>query len=220
MLSSFRTRDADRVANLTPGKVVCVGRNYAAHAHELNNPVPDEPVLFIKPTTALVDFESSFSIPAADCHYEAELAIIIAAPLTNASEQQTLAGIGGIALALDLTKRKMQASLKQKSLPWELSKGFDGACPITEVLSPNEFADLQMIEFCLSIDGQRVQEGNSAEMLFKIAPLIAHISNHFTLMPGDIVLTGTPKGVGELKPNMKLELSFANGLSWVSETHC
>ena len=215
MFESFKSKVA-AVRALTPGKVVCVGRNYAAHAKELNNPVPKEPVLFIKPSTSLVGFEGTFSIPDDGCHYEAEVAVIITKQLVSCEADDVVGAIGGIALALDLTKRELQAKLKEKSLPWELSKGFDGACPITEVIDVNNLDELDCLDFSLSIDGELKQHGNTREMLFPILPLVAHISSHFTLRPGDIVLTGTPKGVGPLSRGSCLELRFGEHLSFVS----
>jgi len=218
MLELFKTQDAERVNGLRPGKVVCVGRNYAEHAHELNNPVPKSPVLFMKPATSLIDFGAPFDIPDSDCHYEAEIAVVIVEQLTDVSEKGALLGIGGVALALDLTKRALQSELKKKSLPWELSKSFDGACPLTEVVGIDKFPELQDIQFSLTIDGELRQIGNSSEMLFPIAPLVSEISKHFTLMPGDIVLTGTPKGVGELRPGMTLALDLKGGFTSISRT--
>ena len=196
--------------SLPVGKVVCVGRNYAAHARELNNPVPTEPVLFIKPSTTLVPFEHEFSIPEDDCHYEAELAVLIAEPLTGATVSQVSQAIAGYGLALDLTKRKLQSKLKEKSLPWELAKSFDGACPITAFAPKKFFTEGQNIEFDFFIDGEQRQKGLSQNMLNPVEELVAHISAHFTLLPGDIVITGTPEGVGELHPGQQLSLILDN----------
>jgi 2-keto-4-pentenoate hydratase/2-oxohepta-3-ene-1,7-dioic acid hydratase in catechol pathway len=218
MLELFKTQGAERVNGLRPGKVVCVGRNYAEHARELDNPIPESPVLFMKPATSLVDFTAPFGIPSEDCHYEAEIAVVIVEPLSRVSAEEARSGIGGIALALDLTKRALQSELKQKSLPWELSKSFDGACPLTAVVGIDKFPDLQDINFSLAIDGELRQLGDSSEMLFPIAPLVSEISKHFTLMPGDIVLTGTPKGVGELTSGMTLELKLNGGFTSISRT--
>lgn len=218
MLDQYRMLDGSAVARFVPGKVVCVGRNYAAHARELNNPVPDEPVLFIKPASALVDFTKPLQLPQGEAiHYEAELAVLITQPLTMATEDQVLQAIGGIGLALDLTKRALQSRLKAKSLPWELAKGFDGACPVTPFVEPGRFEDLGNLAFSLWIDGETRQRGNTSEMLFPVVPLIQHISKHFTLLPGDLVLTGTPEGVGELEHGMRLRLDLASVCQFSSE---
>jgi len=111
------------------GKVVCVGRNYAAHAKELNNPIPTEPILFIKPESSVVTLSRPVSIPSSDCHYEAEIAVLIGETLSSASEEKVAHSIAGLGLALDLTRRELQSKLKEKSHPWEVAKSFDGACP-------------------------------------------------------------------------------------------
>lgn len=189
-------------------KVVCVGRNYAEHAKELNNPVPDKPILFIKPESSVVSLHEALSIPKADCHYETEIAVLIGSELKQADEQQAEQGIAGIGLAIDLTKRALQAELKAKNHPWEEAKAFDGACPLSDFLMPSQVSDLEAINFSLTINDELKQKGNSSDMLMSILPLIAHISQIFTLRPGDIVLTGTPKGVGELFPGDRLALAL------------
>lgn len=207
-----------RVFEAPLGKIVCVGRNYAAHARELNNPVPTEPILFIKPSTSGVDFRQPVRLPDASesgsCHYEAELAVLISRPLTRASEQEVGESIGGIGLALDLTLRDLQSRLKEKSHPWEVAKSFDGACPLTPFTDVPENVDYTSLEYSLVINGEQRQLGQSRDMLNPIIPLIAHMSRHFTLLPGDIVLTGTPQGVGQLNSGDMLELSIhsAGGL--------
>jgi 2-keto-4-pentenoate hydratase/2-oxohepta-3-ene-1,7-dioic acid hydratase in catechol pathway len=203
------------------GKVVCVGRNYAAHAKELKNPIPSEPILFIKPATSAVLLAPTFSIPQdqGSVHHELEIAILIGQSLKNASEEQVVESIAGIGLGLDLTLRDVQARLKEKGHPWELAKSFDGACPLTDFISVDELSkdpfsknDWQNIALRLEKNGQLQQQGSSADMLFAILPLIAHMSNHFSLQPGDVILTGTPAGVGplEIGDSLLLELSLEN----------
>jgi len=193
-------------------KVVCVGRNYAEHARELNNPVPDEPILFIKPETSVVDLHQPLRIPAEDCHYETEVAILIGAELTNASAEAVLQGIAGIGLALDLTRRELQSKLKAKSHPWEIAKAFDGACPLSRFIPFPEFEDLTDIHFSLAINDVLQQKASTQDMLTAIAPLISYMSRFFTLRPGDVVLTGTPKGVGILNSGDRLTLELADKL--------
>jgi len=200
----------------TLGKVVCVGRNYAAHAKELNNPIPSSPILFIKPGSSAVPFAPSFSIPADQgrVHYELEIAILIGQPLKNATQQQVADGIAGIGLGLDLTLRELQAQLKEQGHPWERAKSFDGACPMTDFVSieASNAADWQTLELILEKNGQVQQQGSSADMLFPILPLIAHMSENFSLQAGDVILTGTPAGVGPLAVGDDLtgSLSLAN----------
>ena len=197
---------------LPVGKVVCVGRNYAAHAKELNNPVPAEPVLFIKPATALVNLEQPVSIPLqfGACHFETEMAVLIGEGLTNCNEQQAASAIAGVAVALDLTLRELQSALKEKSLPWEKAKAFDGACPISAFVSLHNINDLPSQQIQLRQNGELRQDGNSADMLTPVLPLLVYISQFFTLAPGDIVLTGTPAGVGPLAVGDNLEISLGD----------
>ncbi|MDG1819650.1 MAG: fumarylacetoacetate hydrolase family protein [Porticoccaceae bacterium] len=203
----------DAVPQTLPvGKVVCVGRNYAEHARELNNPVPSEPVLFIKPSTALVKLEQPLEIPSkfGACHFEAEMAVLIGERLTGCNEQQAATAIAGVGVALDLTLRELQSTLKEKSLPWEKAKGFDGACPVSVFVGVQNITDLQNQQIQLRQNGELQQDGNSADMLTPVLPLLVYISQFFTLSPGDIVLTGTPAGVGPLAAGDSLEISLGN----------
>ena len=197
---------------LPVGKVVCVGRNYAEHARELNNPVPSEPVLFIKPSTALVNLEQPVSIPLqfGSCHFEAEMAVLIGESLTRCNEEQAVSAIAGVGVALDLTLRDLQSALKEKSLPWEKAKAFDGACPISAFVSMQNINELQRQQIQLRQNGELRQDGNSADMLTPVLPLLVYISQFFTLSPGDIVLTGTPAGVGPLAVGDSLEISLGD----------
>ncbi|MEH6548680.1 MAG: fumarylacetoacetate hydrolase family protein [Pseudomonadales bacterium] len=200
------------------GKAVCVGRNYADHARELNNPVPSAPLLFIKPSTALVSLEAGFSLPTGkgEVQHELEMALLIGHTLSDASARECLQAIVGVGLALDLTLREVQQSLKDKSHPWEISKAFDGSCPCSEFVEPAQLGDLQNIDLQMNINGEIRQRGNTRDMLFPIAGLLATMSQHFTLLPGDIVLTGTPAGVGPLRSGDQLELSLGQSQRFAS----
>ena len=204
--------------HLPLGKIVCVGRNYAEHARELNNPVPDEPLLFIKPATSAVHITRPLQAPRdqGEVHFETELAVLIGRPLTHASAREVEAAILGYGLALDLTLRDVQSKLKEKGQPWERAKAFDGACPLSPFV-PAEKLPEGNIHFTLDVNGQRQQTGNTDDMLNPILPLIAHMSKHFTLEPGDVVLTGTPKGVGPLVSGQTLSLELEDVL--FVETH-
>lgn len=195
--------------NLPVGKVVCIGRNYAEHAKELNNPVPDEPLLFIKPSTAVTPLSQPIALPQGrgGLHYETELAILIGERLTHASEADAVKAIAGVGLALDLTLRDLQSTLKEKGLPWEKAKAFDGSCSLSAFVSTTGL-DLTRLELSLWINGQLRQQGNTAQMLLPVTALLAYISEWFTLLPGDVVLTGTPAGVGELHAGDKLCLQL------------
>lgn len=196
------------------GKCVCVGRNYAAHAAELNNPVPSVPLLFIKPADSVVTMGPQISIPAqrGSVHHELEIAVLIQHRLKNATEAEAKAAIAGIGLALDLTLRDVQDQLKKQGHPWEVAKAFDGASPMSDFIGIEQIKDLENIEFSLKRNGKVQQHGSSKQMLFPIVPLIAYMSSMFTLNPGDVILTGTPAGVGELQKNDELELELTQQL--------
>ncbi len=199
----------------TLGKVVCVGRNYADHAKELNNPIPTEPMLFIKPATSAVELESPFSIPMTlgSVHFETEMSILIGNTLCHASEAEAKQAIAGIGLGLDLTLRDVQDNLKAKGHPWEKAKGFDGACPLSAFVEPALVPDLQDVSIRLRVNGEVRQDGNSSHMLNKVVPLISYISQFFTLQPGDVVLTGTPAGVGPIESGDRLEVELTGILN-------
>lgn len=205
---------------LPVGKVVCVGRNYSAHIAELNNAVPDEPVLFLKPSTSLTPMRQPLSLPSGrgEVHYETEIALLIKNNLSNASENECEEAIFAIGLGLDLTLRELQSRQKSKGLPWEIAKAFDNSCPVSGFVAKEHAPPLNGIGFYLSINGERKQQGDSARMMTSIPKLLSYISQHFTLLPGDIVLTGTPEGVGPLESGDQLELGM-NGLFSI-HTHC
>lgn len=202
-------------ADLPVGKVVCVGRNYADHAAELNNPVPTTPMLFIKPSTAIVPLSEPFVVPLnfGSVHFETEMAILIGQPLKNATDSQIEAAIAGVGIGLDLTLRDVQSQLKQQRHPWETAKGFDGACPLSAFLKPEVVGDLQNQQIRLTVNNQVRQDGNSSQMLNKVYPLIAYMSQYFTLLPGDVILTGTPAGVGAVNPGDTLLVELSDKLS-------
>ena len=215
-----KIRHADAtVSNYTypTSKVVCVGRNYLAHARELNNPVPQEPLLFIKPNSSLSDLTAGVNLPAiaAECHHEVEIAILISRRATAIEAREAKDYIAGVGLALDLTLREVQERLKKQGQPWEKAKAFDGSCPVTEFISLSEEADLANLNFHLAINDKMVQQANSSEMIFPVDMLLSDISRHFTLYPGDIVLTGTPSGVGPLNRHDELSLAL-NSTQWRS----
>ncbi|HAU02084.1 MAG: 5-carboxymethyl-2-hydroxymuconate delta-isomerase [SAR92 bacterium BACL16 MAG-120619-bin48] len=200
---------------LPVGKVVCVGRNYAEHAKELNNPIPTEPVLFIKPSTALVGLGSTISIPQrfGACHFETEMAILIGDRLQQCDALQAEAAVVGVGVALDLTLRDLQTQLKEKSLPWEKAKAFDGACPISPFVSPVRVGDLQNQTIQLHQNSVLKQDGHTTDMLTHVIPLLVYISQFFTLLPGDVLLTGTPAGVGPLAAGDHLTVSLGKVIS-------
>lgn len=199
--------------DLPVNKVICVGSNYAKHIKEMGSQTPQEPVLFIKPETALCDIRQPLILPEGlgEIHHEVELAILLDSTLKQASEEQVQYAIAGYGIALDLTLRTLQAGFKKVGQPWEKAKAFDNSAPMSGFIPASEFAhDPQSISLGLKINGEVRQSGSTADMLHKIVPLIAYMSRFFTLRPGDIILTGTPEGVGPLAKNDRLELIFAD----------
>lgn len=220
MSGTYQHRDLNAAAiNLPVGKVVCVGRNYLAHIQELNNPVPEQALLFIKPSTALCYLSSPVLIPKnhGACHNEIEIAVLIKKVLTNATAQQAQEAIWGYGLALDLTLRDLQSELKSKGHPWERAKAFDASCPMSGFVPLAHVPAEGELEFSLQVNGLPRQQGSSASMMRDIISLLVEISQTFTLLPGDIVLTGTPQGVAELKVSDKLSISFAGCFSVETE---
>lgn len=195
-------------------KIVCVGRNYADHAKEMNSPVPKEPILFIKPASTLVPFTGDIRIPKhlGSVHHELEIALLVGKTLKNADQQTVMDSIAGIGLGLDLTLRDLQKTLKEKGHPWERAKAFDDACPLSDFMSLDNVSDVlneQAITFDLIKNGNIQQQGNSAEMIFSMVELCCTISQFFTLEKGDIILTGTPSGVGELNAGDQLTANLS-----------
>lgn len=199
---------------LSLGKIVCVGRNYAEHAQELQNIIPDEPLLFMKPSSAVQMAERPIQIPKGlgQVHFETEIAVLIDTPLKSASQKQAEQAIGGLGLALDLTLRNVQEGLKKLGYPWEKAKAFDGSCVLTRFVPYDERIDLRKIQFSLDVNGKRRQDGCSKDMLMPINLLLSYVSQWFTLYPGDVVLTGTPSGVGDLNSGDSLRFQLHNHL--------
>ncbi|WP_352310241.1 fumarylacetoacetate hydrolase family protein [Psychrobacter sp. W2-37-MNA-CIBAN-0211] len=194
------------------GKVVCVGRNYAAHAQELGNEVPAAPMLFMKPASAVVSIRQGVIRPNldlfGDTHYEAELCVQLSADLSAATIEQAQQAIGGVTLGLDLTLRDLQTELKEKGHPWERAKCFDGACVLADWIDPQAFGDFTEVHYQLTINDTLKQDGDSALMLFPVYELLANISHAFSLQAGDVIMTGTPSGVGILHAGDKLMLKL------------
>jgi len=185
------------------GKVICVGRNYAEHARELGNEIPKSPILFMKPSSSVVSVHNEIVRPNpalyGDTHYEAELCIQLVGDLSAATIEQAKQAIGGVTLGLDLTLRDLQSKLKDKGHPWERAKCFDGACVLADWIDPQAFGDFCHVEYQLYINDELKQDGNTALMLFPVYELLAEISHAFSLQAGDVIMTGTPSGVGILQ---------------------
>lgn len=188
-------------------KIICIGRNYIDHAKELKNPVPEKPVFFMKPDSALVIRNRPFFYPdfSQDVHHEIEVVLKINRLGRSIEEKFARRYFDEVALGVDFTARDLQAECKKKGLPWEIAKGFDYSAPLSEFLPVDEFKDLNSIDFHLDINGDTVQKGNTAEMIFSFEKIIAYVSRFMTLKTGDLIYTGTPAGVGSVKIGDKLE---------------
>jgi 2-keto-4-pentenoate hydratase/2-oxohepta-3-ene-1,7-dioic acid hydratase in catechol pathway len=184
-------------------KIICVGRNYTDHIEELENERPTEPVLFLKPDTAVLLKKQPFFIPefSNDVHHEVEILVRINRIGKHIDKQFANKYFEEIGLGIDFTARDLQSKLKEKGLPWEKAKGFDGAAVIGKFLSKRDFKDVNDINFRLEKNNELVQQSNTAYMLWKIDELIEYISKYFTLKIGDIIFTGTPAGVSSVKMN-------------------
>ena len=188
-------------------KLICIGRNYAAHIEELQNEKPATPILFIKPDSAILPKQQNFYIPefSNDVHYEVELLVKIKKVGKHIATQFAHTYYDEIGLGIDFTARDLQSKLKSKGLPWEKAKGFDGAAVIGEWRHKSKYENLDNLNFTLLKNRKIVQNGNTSLMLWNIDELIAYVSTYFMLKKGDILFTGTPSGVGEVSPNDYLQ---------------
>lgn len=185
-------------------KIICIGRNYSAHISELKNEKPTDPVIFLKPDTAILLKKQPFFIPdfSDDVHYEVEVLVKINRVGKYIEEQYAHKYYNEIGLGIDFTARDLQQKLKEKGLPWEKAKGFDGAAVIGEKwIDKKSISNLNNINFSLLKNNEPVQTGNTRDMLWKIDELISYVSQYFTLKIGDIIFTGTPEGVGRVEVN-------------------
>ncbi len=207
----YHHRDAlGHVIDLPVSKVLCIGQNYMDHIKELNSTQAPEPLFFFKPQTALCDVTKPLVIPLehGECHNELEMAVLIKSPLKNADIETVKQHIWGYGLALDLTLRDVQKRLKSLGRPWEMAKSFDDSCPVSHFVPADDILDPQQLTFTLTVNGETRQCGATDHMMRPVYQLIAEMSSFFTLQAGDIVLTGTPAGVGPLVPGDKLTLSL------------
>lgn len=188
-------------------KIICIGRNYAEHAKEMNAAVPTEPVFFLKPDTALIRDEQPFYYPdfSKEIHHEIELVIKISKPGKNIDEQFAGKYYEEIGIGIDFTARDLQARCKEKGLPWEKAKAFDGSAPIGKFFKKTELGDLANLDFHLTVNGKTIQKGNTRDLLFSFDKVIAYVSQFITLKTGDLIFTGTPEGVGPVQRGDKLE---------------
>lgn len=197
--------------NTRPSKIVCVGRSYADHVKELNNAMPDSPILFIKPPSSLIGLNDgiSWNLAWGSCHFECELVLRIDQPLKGETDPgKALKAIGAVTLGLDLTMRDLQNDLKSKGHPWERAKAFDGACVLADWVDTKEITNWQETKFTFHINDELRQDGNTALLMFTIGELLTDINQVFSLEPGDVIMTGSPAGVGPLHAGDQLKMTL------------
>ena len=188
-------------------KIICIGRNYREHAKEFNNPVPLKPVFFLKPDSSILKNGKPFFYPdfSQEIHYEIELVLKIGRLGKGIAEKFAYRYYDTIGLGVDFTARDLQKECKEKGLPWEISKAFEGSAPLGKFIPKENFPDMDNIDFHLDINGRTVQKGNSSDLIFSFNFLISYVSQFFPLKNGDLIFTGTPAGVGPVNRNDHLE---------------
>ncbi|MGB0882155.1 MAG: fumarylacetoacetate hydrolase family protein [Vicingaceae bacterium] len=184
-------------------KIICIGRNYADHAKELNNPVPKEPVFFLKPDTALLPKRTPFVYPSFSNNIQHEIEVVIKINRLGKHIEEKFAHkyYNEIGVGVDFTARDVQQACKEKGMPWEKAKAFDGSAPTSQFVTIDQFKDINNLDFSLQINGETKQVGNTKDMLFNFNQIIAYVSQFFTLKIGDLIYTGTPAGVGPIAIN-------------------
>lgn len=202
------------IPELEINNLFCIGRNYALHAKELNNPVPDEPLVFLKPNSAILMNGGKVTLPdqSNDVHHEVELVIAIGKKGKNIPEEDAHLYIAGYGIGIDLTARDLQRKAKESGKPWTTAKGFDTFAPISSFNKFNTLSELQGLELELRVNGETRQKGNTKEMLFPLPALVSYLSGIFTLQAGDLIFTGTPAGVGPVQKGDQLEATLGNDL--------
>jgi 2-keto-4-pentenoate hydratase/2-oxohepta-3-ene-1,7-dioic acid hydratase in catechol pathway len=200
--------------SLPIGNIYCIGRNYVRHIEELGNEVPTAPVVFMKPTSAVLQDGGAIELPSFshDVHHEVELTVLIGRTCRDVAPGAALACAAGYGVGLDLTARDTQDALKAKGLPWLVSKGFDTSACLSSFLSPNDLPEPSALRFSLDVNGVRRQHGETARMIHSVPALIAHLSGIFTLQAGDVLFTGTPEGVAAIAPGDRLVIALEDRL--------
>jgi 2-keto-4-pentenoate hydratase/2-oxohepta-3-ene-1,7-dioic acid hydratase in catechol pathway len=192
-------------------KVIAIGRNYAAHAKELNNPIPSVPVIFMKPDTAVLKDNKPFYLPefSSDIHYELEIVLKICKEGKHIQEKFAANYFEEVGLGIDFTARDIQSQHKEKGLPWELAKAFDNSAAISSFVPKSKFENLYDLQFELQINKETRQNGDTKNLLFPFEKIIAFVSQYITLKKGDLIFTGTPEGVGQVHTGDHLEAWLA-----------
>jgi len=194
------------------GKIVCVGQNYREHIREMMSEAPSEPVLFLKPSTSLIGPRDTIRIPPGIgmVHHEVELALIIGRACKNVPPENAMEHVSAVAVFNDVTARDLQTAARKAGLPWALAKGMDTFAPMSETVPLEVVGDLGSLDLELRVNGELRQKGNTSQMIFPPNELISYISRFMTLEEGDIIATGTPSGVGPLRPGDLVEASIPN----------
>ena len=195
------------------GKILCIGRNYVAHAQEMKSDVDESPVFFLKPASALIHDGGTILIPSisSDVHHEVELTVLIGTGGKNISKADALSHVAGYGVGLDMTLRDVQAKAKEKGLPWTLAKGFDTSAVISRFVPARRMPDPQAVEVELKVNGAIRQTGKTELQIFPVKHFIWYVSQFITLERGDLIYTGTPQGVAQVKPGDQLEAVLRNG---------
>jgi len=216
-LSGFWENNPMSIIKLEPetfikvGKIICVGQNYMKHIDELNSIRSKDPLIFMKPSTAILPEGNTINLPvfSEEVHHETELALLIGKEAKSISGEKWKDYVSGVGVALDLTLRDLQNIAKKNGHPWTICKGFDGSCPISTLVSLEKIKDIRGLNIQLFVNGDLRQDGYTGDMIWQIGELLAYISKFFTLEAGDIILTGTPEGVGKLNPGDHLRASIS-----------
>ncbi|XP_008488682.1 acylpyruvase FAHD1, mitochondrial [Calypte anna] len=195
--------------------IVCVGRNYADHAKEMGSSLPTAPLFFLKPSSAYLREGSPILRPhyCKELHHEVELGVVMGRRAEDVSQEAAMEHVGGYALCLDMTARDTQEECKKKGLPWTLAKGFRSSCPVSDFVPKEKIPDPHKLKIWLKVNGKLRQEGETSSMIFSIPYLISYISKVITLEEGDLILTGTPAGVGSVQANDEIEAGISDVLS-------
>lgn len=197
--------------SISVGKILCLGRNYAAHAKEMNAETPDAPVVFLKPSTALLQDGGVITLPpiSKELHHEVEMVVLIGMNGKKVPRDRAMDYVGGYAVGLDMTLRDVQSDAKKKGLPWSIAKGFDTSAPVSKFVEKEQVKDPHNLDIILKVNGAVRQQSNTKNMIFKIEDMIAYISSIFTLESGDLIYTGTPEGVGQVVSGDILEAELS-----------
>lgn len=189
------------------GTIYCLGRNYADHAREMNSPTPEKPVVFIKPSSAVIGDGGTVEVPtlSGDVHHEVEMVVAIGRGGRNIPRDQAFTHVAGYAVGLDMTLRDVQSRAKKEGLPWTVAKGFATSAPISTLVEKSTVPSPQNLTIALAVNGRIRQKSSTSKMIFPIDDVVSYLSTIFVLEPGDLVFTGTPEGVGSVVPGDRLE---------------